>query len=150
MAKSGTHAVSPDGFVHVCDHPQAGQALTILSAVFQLVEKKSKPSFSSYCLVAVMDLGRTIRYLVVNSIFGLIVLALAKFLGLPVPINWITVLFCALAGITRSFARDTIILDRPRYPHHNRAYKKQILGSKYIVASLKCLVNLRTSSPSIL
>jgi hypothetical protein len=46
-----------------------------------------------------MDLGRTIRYLVVNSIFGLIVLALAKFLGLPVPINWITVLICALAGV---------------------------------------------------
>jgi len=46
-----------------------------------------------------MDLGRTIRYLVVNSILGLIVLALAKFLGLPVPINWITVLICALAGI---------------------------------------------------
>jgi hypothetical protein len=46
-----------------------------------------------------MDLGRTIRYLVVNSILGLIVLALAKFLGLAVPINWITVLICALAGI---------------------------------------------------
>ncbi|MGZ7169230.1 MAG: pro-sigmaK processing inhibitor BofA family protein [Halobacteriota archaeon] len=46
-----------------------------------------------------MDLGRTIRYLVVNSIFGLIVLALAKFLGLAVPINIITVIICALAGI---------------------------------------------------
>jgi len=46
-----------------------------------------------------MDLGRTIRYLVVNSIFGLIVLALAKFFGLAVPINIITVLICALAGI---------------------------------------------------
>ncbi len=46
-----------------------------------------------------MDLGRIIRYLVVNSILGLIVLALAKFLGLAVPINIITVLICALAGI---------------------------------------------------
>jgi hypothetical protein len=46
-----------------------------------------------------MDLGRTIRYLVVNSIFGLIVLALAKFLGLAVPINIITIIICALAGI---------------------------------------------------
>jgi hypothetical protein len=46
-----------------------------------------------------MELGRTIRYLVVNSIFGLIVLALAKFLGLAVPIDIVTVLICALAGI---------------------------------------------------
>jgi hypothetical protein len=46
-----------------------------------------------------MDLGRIIRYLVVNSIFGLIVLALAKFLGLAVPIDIVTVLICALAGI---------------------------------------------------
>jgi len=46
-----------------------------------------------------MELGRTIRYLVVNSIFGLIVLALAKFLGLAVPIDVVTVLICALAGI---------------------------------------------------
>jgi hypothetical protein len=46
-----------------------------------------------------MNLGRTIRYLVVNSILGLIVLALAKFLGLAVPINLITVIICALAGI---------------------------------------------------
>lgn len=46
-----------------------------------------------------MDLARTIRYLVVNSILGIIVLALAKFVGLPVPINLITILICALAGI---------------------------------------------------
>jgi len=46
-----------------------------------------------------MNLGRTVRYLVVNSILGLIVLALAKFLGLTVPINVITVIICALAGI---------------------------------------------------
>ncbi|MGZ4902861.1 MAG: pro-sigmaK processing inhibitor BofA family protein [Halobacteriota archaeon] len=46
-----------------------------------------------------MNLGRIVRYLVVNSILGLIVLALAKFLGLAVPINLITVIICALAGI---------------------------------------------------
>ena len=46
-----------------------------------------------------MDLGRIIRYLVVNSIFGLIVLALAKFLGLAVPVDIVTVIICALAGI---------------------------------------------------
>ncbi|MFZ0926534.1 MAG: pro-sigmaK processing inhibitor BofA family protein [Halobacteriota archaeon] len=46
-----------------------------------------------------MSLGSTIRYLVVNSIFGLIILALAKFLGFAVPINLITVIICALAGI---------------------------------------------------
>ncbi len=97
--ESGIRPVSPDGFAHVCDHRRAGRLRILLSAVRRRVEKKSKPSFSSCCLVAVMDLGRTIRYLVVNSILGLIVLALAKFLGLPVPINWITVLICALAGI---------------------------------------------------
>jgi hypothetical protein len=46
-----------------------------------------------------MNLVRTIRYVVVNSILGLIVLALAKFLGLTVPINIITIIICALAGI---------------------------------------------------
>jgi hypothetical protein len=46
-----------------------------------------------------MSVGSTVRYLVVNSIFGLIILALAKFLGLAVPINLITVIICALAGI---------------------------------------------------
>ena len=61
-------------------------------------EKKRK-LFPSGGSVAIMAISRTISYLVVNSIFGLIVLALAKFLGLPVPINWITVLICALAGI---------------------------------------------------
>ncbi|MGZ4869470.1 MAG: pro-sigmaK processing inhibitor BofA family protein [Halobacteriota archaeon] len=39
------------------------------------------------------------RYLVVNSILGIIVLALANFLGLGVPINLITIIVCALAGI---------------------------------------------------
>ena len=39
------------------------------------------------------------KYLAVNSILGLIVLALAKFLGISVPINLVTVLICALAGI---------------------------------------------------
>ena len=46
-----------------------------------------------------MSVVSTVRYLVVNSIFGLIFLALAKFLGLAVPINLITVIICALAGI---------------------------------------------------
>ena len=46
-----------------------------------------------------MSVGSTIRYLVVNSIFGLIILALAKFLGFAVPINLITVIICALSGI---------------------------------------------------
>jgi hypothetical protein len=45
-----------------------------------------------------MSLGSTIRYLVVNSIFGLIILALAKFLGLPVPINLITVIIVHWQG----------------------------------------------------
>jgi hypothetical protein len=39
------------------------------------------------------------KYLVVNSILGIIVLALANFIGLAVPINLITILICALAGI---------------------------------------------------
>jgi uncharacterized membrane protein len=39
------------------------------------------------------------KHLAVNSILGLIVLALAKFLGISVPINLVTVLICALAGI---------------------------------------------------
>lgn len=39
------------------------------------------------------------KYLAVNSILGLIVLALANFLGIPVPINLVTLLVCAAAGI---------------------------------------------------
>jgi hypothetical protein len=39
------------------------------------------------------------KYLAVNSILGIIVLALANFFGLPVPINLITIIICALAGI---------------------------------------------------
>jgi hypothetical protein len=39
------------------------------------------------------------KYLVVNSILGVVVLALANFLGTPVPINLVTVLICAVAGI---------------------------------------------------
>src|SRR5665647_3405136 len=67
-----------------------------IKSVRRIKKAKTFPSCGS---VAVMALSRTISYLVVNSIFGLLVLALAKFLGLPVPINWITVLICALAGI---------------------------------------------------
>jgi hypothetical protein len=39
------------------------------------------------------------KYLVVNSILGVVVLALANFLGTPVPINLVTVLISAVAGI---------------------------------------------------
>jgi SigmaK-factor processing regulatory protein BofA len=39
------------------------------------------------------------KYLVVNSILGIIVLALADFVGIAVPINLFTILVCALAGI---------------------------------------------------
>jgi inhibitor of the pro-sigma K processing machinery len=39
------------------------------------------------------------KYLVVNSILGVLVLALANYFGTPVPINLVTVLICALAGI---------------------------------------------------
>jgi hypothetical protein len=39
------------------------------------------------------------KYLAVNSILGIIVLLLANFIGLPVPINLITIIICALAGI---------------------------------------------------
>ncbi|MFZ0011839.1 MAG: pro-sigmaK processing inhibitor BofA family protein [Halobacteriota archaeon] len=39
------------------------------------------------------------KYLAVNSILGIIVLALANFIGLPVPINLVTIIICALAGI---------------------------------------------------
>ena len=39
------------------------------------------------------------KYLVVNSILGIIVLALADFIGIAVPINLFTILVCALAGI---------------------------------------------------
>jgi len=39
------------------------------------------------------------KYLAVNSILGIIVLVLANFIGLPVPINLITIIICALAGI---------------------------------------------------
>ena len=39
------------------------------------------------------------KYFAINSILGIIVLALANFIGLPVPINLITIIICALAGI---------------------------------------------------
>ena len=39
------------------------------------------------------------KYLIVNSILGIIVLALADFIGIAVPINLFTILVCALAGI---------------------------------------------------
>jgi pro-sigmaK processing inhibitor BofA len=42
---------------------------------------------------------RVVRYLVVNAILGLIILGLANLVGIHVPINWITILFSAIAGI---------------------------------------------------
>ena len=42
------------------------------------------------------------KYLVAHSILGINVLALANFFGLPVPINLITILVCALARIPRA------------------------------------------------
>jgi hypothetical protein len=37
--ENGTRPISPEGFVHVCDHPRAGLASTTLSAVRRRVEK---------------------------------------------------------------------------------------------------------------
>ena len=42
---------------------------------------------------------RIIRYLVVNAILGIIILAVANLIGIGVPIDWITVLISAIAGI---------------------------------------------------
>jgi hypothetical protein len=42
---------------------------------------------------------RIIWYLLVNAILGIIILAAANLLGIGVPINWITVLISAIAGI---------------------------------------------------
>ncbi|MGZ4907023.1 MAG: pro-sigmaK processing inhibitor BofA family protein [Halobacteriota archaeon] len=42
---------------------------------------------------------RIIWYLLVNAILGIIILALANLLGIAVPIDWITVLISAIAGI---------------------------------------------------
>jgi hypothetical protein len=51
-------------------------------------------------LYILVKLGATYgKYLAVNSILGIIVLAIANFFGLPVPLNIITILICALAGI---------------------------------------------------
>jgi len=42
---------------------------------------------------------RIIWYLLVNAIIGIIILAAANLIGIGVPIDWITVLISALAGI---------------------------------------------------
>jgi len=42
---------------------------------------------------------RIIWYLLVNAILGIIILGLANLIGIGVPINWITVLISAIAGI---------------------------------------------------
>jgi len=51
-------------------------------------------------LFTVIRLGvKVVRYLVVNTILGLIILGLANLVGIHVPINWITILFSAIAGV---------------------------------------------------
>ncbi len=42
---------------------------------------------------------RILWYLIVNAILGIIILALANLIGINVPIDWITVLISAIAGI---------------------------------------------------
>ncbi len=42
---------------------------------------------------------RIIWYLLVNAILGIIILGLANLIGINVPIDWITVLISAIAGI---------------------------------------------------
>jgi hypothetical protein len=49
---------------------------------------------------AVIRFGfRVARYLIVNTVLGLIILGVVNLVGLEVPINWITVLLSAIAGI---------------------------------------------------
>lgn len=39
------------------------------------------------------------KYLVVNTILGLLILVIASFLGLGVPIDWMTLIISAIGGI---------------------------------------------------
>jgi|GEM_PF-4993757 len=39
------------------------------------------------------------KYLVANTILGLLILVIVSFLGLGVPINWMTLIISAVAGI---------------------------------------------------
>ncbi len=42
---------------------------------------------------------RVVKSLVVNTVLGLIILGVVNLVGVKVPINWITILLSAIAGI---------------------------------------------------
>lgn len=50
-------------------------------------------------LVALYLVIKLAKYLVINTILGLLILLLAHFLGIGVPINWVNLIISALAGI---------------------------------------------------
>jgi len=62
-------------------------------------------SFLILLIAALIILGalylviKIAKYLVVNTILGLLILIIANFLGLGVPINWTTLIISAIAGI---------------------------------------------------
>ena len=55
--------------------------------------------------ISIYYILRVVKYLIVNSIMGLILLFIAKFviemfgLGFSLDINWVSVLICAIGGI---------------------------------------------------
>jgi hypothetical protein len=50
--------------------------------------------------LAVIRFGfRVVRSLIVNTVLGLIILGVVNLVGVKVPINWITILLSAIAGI---------------------------------------------------
>jgi hypothetical protein len=49
---------------------------------------------------AVIKVGfKVVKSLVINTVLGLIILGVVNLVGIKVPINWITVLLSAIAGI---------------------------------------------------
>ena len=62
-------------------------------------------SFGILLIIAVVILAvlylaiKVAKYLIVNTILGLIILILAHIIGVAVPINWMTLLISAIAGI---------------------------------------------------
>ncbi len=62
-------------------------------------------SFGILVIIAVVILAvlylaiKVAKYLIVNTILGLIILILAHFIGIAVPIDWMTLLISAIAGI---------------------------------------------------
>ena len=50
-------------------------------------------------LVGLYLLIKDVKYLIVNAILGVIILFLARFIGISVPIDWIAVIISAIAGI---------------------------------------------------